>query len=88
MADVEGVGSIDGEGIWYGLTMNAWIPSARPIASATMATSSKSAATGCRLRDRGPGFLGTLAFGVVPLGLTLGREFPGGLVTGGRLGLR
>ena len=37
------VGSIDSEGIWYGLTMNAWIPSASPRASATMITSSPSA---------------------------------------------
>ena len=37
------VGTIDGEGIWYGLTMKAWIPSARPIASATITTSSMKA---------------------------------------------
>src|SRR5262245_18492615 len=37
------VGSIDSEGIWYGLTMKAWIPSARPSASTTMMTSSRSA---------------------------------------------
>src|SRR6478672_2421752 len=36
------VGSIDSEGIWYGLTMKAWIPSARPRASTTMTTSSTS----------------------------------------------
>ena len=37
------VGSIDPEGIWYGLTMNAWIPSARPSARATIRTSSTNA---------------------------------------------
>ena len=37
------VGSIDPEGIWYGLTTKAWISSARPIASATITTSSRSA---------------------------------------------
>ena len=35
------------------MTTNAWIPSARPIASATMTTSSRSRpAPGCRLRDQ------------------------------------
>ena len=37
------VGSIDSEGIWYGLTTNAWIPSASPIASATITISSRTA---------------------------------------------
>ena len=37
------VGSIDPDGIWYGLTMNAWIPSARPSARATIRTSSTNA---------------------------------------------
>src|SRR4051795_8335069 len=37
------VGSIDSEGIWYGLTISAWIPRASPRASATMMTSSRSA---------------------------------------------
>ena len=45
------VGSIDREGIWYGLTTKAWIRSARPIASATMTTSSTSAPR-CRFRLR------------------------------------
>ena len=47
------VGSIDSEGIWYGLTTKAWIRSARPIASATITTSStKRPAPRCRLRDQ------------------------------------
>src|SRR5258707_2857111 len=36
------VGSIDSEGIWYGLITQAWIASASPRASATMTTSSTS----------------------------------------------
>ena len=34
------VGSIDPEGMRYGLTMKAWIPSARPTATARITTSS------------------------------------------------
>jgi hypothetical protein len=34
------VGTIDGLGIRYGLTMNAWIRSARPTAIAIVTTSS------------------------------------------------
>src|SRR5215207_9523227 len=37
------VGSMEPEGIWYGLTIQCWIPSARPSASATITTSSRSA---------------------------------------------
>ena len=41
------------EGIWYGLTTKAWIKSARPIARATITTSSTSAPHArCRPRDQ------------------------------------
>src|SRR3954447_23515326 len=36
------VGTIDSDGIRYGLTRNAWIPSASPSATATIRTSSRS----------------------------------------------
>ena len=37
---ISSVGTIDSLGIRYGLTRNAWMPSARPSATATMTTSS------------------------------------------------
>ncbi len=37
---ISSVGTIDGLGIRYGLTMNAWISSASPTAIATVTTSS------------------------------------------------
>ena len=38
---ITSVGSIDSLGIRYGLTMNAWISSARPSATTTITTSSR-----------------------------------------------
>ena len=37
---ISSVGTIDSLGIWYGLTRNAWMPSASPRATATITTSS------------------------------------------------
>src|SRR5215207_8050488 len=37
---ISSVGTIDSDGIRYGLTRKAWMPSARPSATATMTTSS------------------------------------------------
>ena len=55
------MGSIEGDGIWYGLTRNAWMPSARPIAIATITISSRTAPSvlvglgiSARLNPRGP----------------------------------
>src|SRR5688572_16650959 len=38
---ISSVGTIDSDGIRYGFTRNAWMPSARPSATATMSTSSR-----------------------------------------------
>ena len=37
------VGSIEPDGIWYGFTAKAWIPSASAIAAATITTTSMTA---------------------------------------------
>ena len=39
---ISSVGTIDSDGILYGLIRNAWMPSASPSATATIRTSSRS----------------------------------------------
>src|SRR5262245_26802309 len=85
---ISSVGTIDSLGMRYGLTRNAWIPSASPSATATMSTSSS------REPEAVCGFftalgasrsaLGGAARSAFVLGGSVGRiAFGGGLVGGG-----
>src|SRR5262249_21226110 len=75
------VGTIDSEGIRYGLTRNAWIPRARPRATATIRTSSISEP---EAEDDDPFFVATPLYSLAGLFVTGGRRCLG---VRGRLGL-